>query len=261
VGHHERKCLFVRWAHNHALHAAHAWLLYSPACYAACNQTKQALRQLPLTPHRTPATPAPAPQLEQLLSLRSCPHCGEGLELDQGVDLLTATCPHPRCGRRLHVEDAAAEQAFRRYSKQQRYRECPSCGATVERMHGCNHMKCRCVLAGWPAGGAVRLVTMQCMQQGLHRGCCKRAAWLVVLPQVLVGCHAVPCRMMHEGTLLMHLDLHSTGMACHLQVQHPLLLCVWPGPHPAGSAPLLSLCRRRMQGLRLITSPARRAGR
>ena len=86
---------------------------------------------------------ANAPAAEQLLSLRSSPHCGEGLELGPGVDLLTATCPHPRCGRPLHVEDAAAEQAFRRFSNQQKFRECPKCGAMVERVHGCNHMTCR----------------------------------------------------------------------------------------------------------------------
>ncbi|KAL4433658.1 hypothetical protein ABPG75_000099 [Micractinium tetrahymenae] len=67
-------------------------------------------------------------QLEQL-GIRSCPHCQTGIELGPGVNLLTATCPNRACRRRLHVEDAAAEAAFRSYSRQQRYKECQQCGA------------------------------------------------------------------------------------------------------------------------------------
>lgn len=126
------------------------------------------------------------PQLEQLLSLRSCPHCGEGLELGPGVDLLTATCPHPRCGRPLHVEDAAAEQAFRRFSSQQKLRECPKCGAMVERVHGCNHMTCRrggsCGLAQQRDGMACTCACRPAVRSiltGLDSTCiCPAAGWM-----------------------------------------------------------------------------------
>jgi hypothetical protein len=83
-----------------------------------------------------------AAQMERDLGVRRCPHCAEGLELDQGVDLLTAVCY--TCGRPVHVEDEAAERAFREYRQQQRFRECARCGATVEKKEGCNHMTCLC---------------------------------------------------------------------------------------------------------------------
>lgn len=71
------------------------------------------------------------------------------------MDLLTATCPNRSCGRPLHVEDEAAERAFRKFSQQHRLRKCPHCGATVKKKEGCNHITCRWGASGkrWWASG------------------------------------------------------------------------------------------------------------
>ena len=119
---------------------------------AACCVPMHASSALPAFAHAPFPLPL-HPQLEQQLSIRSCPHCGAGLEVERGVDLATAVCPSPGCGRRLLVEDAAAERAFRSYSQAARFRQCPRCSATVEKLHGCNHMTCRCGGGGGGGGG------------------------------------------------------------------------------------------------------------
>lgn len=93
-------------------------------------------------------SPSMDAQVERQFNVRRCPHCGEGLEVEAGVDLLTATCPNRTCGRPLHVEDEAAERDFRKFRQRHRLRECPHCGATVKKQEGCNHITCR-----WGASG------------------------------------------------------------------------------------------------------------
>ena len=88
----------------------------------------------------TAAPTCPGLQLEAL-GVRSCPHCRQGVEVGQGVDWQRAQCPS--CRSPLHVEDAAADAAFRSYAQRQRLGQCPKCGATVEKTEGCNHMRCR----------------------------------------------------------------------------------------------------------------------
>lgn len=85
----------------------------------------------------------PLVQMEQLPGMRSCPHCADMVEVADDVDLRMAMCPNVSCGRPLHIEDEAAEQHFHNYSQQEGWKQCPGCNHMVEKVLGCNHMRCR----------------------------------------------------------------------------------------------------------------------
>ncbi|KAI0997992.1 hypothetical protein K3495_g10199 [Podosphaera aphanis] len=55
------------------------------------------------------------------------------------------TCIH--CKREAHIGECPADEAlqsFMAYASEQHWKRCFKCQAMVERLHGCNHMTCRC---------------------------------------------------------------------------------------------------------------------
>jgi len=73
-----------------------------------------------------------------------CPKCEQmclvcGLKVHKGM-----TCVQAKATQDTNSSDRKNEQAFKDYQNENRTRKCPDCGAVIEKVEGCDKMRCRC---------------------------------------------------------------------------------------------------------------------